>query len=217
MNGVAFYDLDGTLVSSNVIHQYAWFARHHPNGPWRNARLLLSFPLFGVELVSRRLFNHVFYWQYRGMDRGWLQERADAMARELLQPALFRGAPDLVARDRADGCTTVLLTGSLDFAVAPLARHLGIDRVVANRLAFDDRGIATGRLLAPVLAGEEKAAQIRLLLAEYNVSSALARAYSDSISDLAMLESVGQPAAANPTTSLRKAARERGWPILDLR
>ena len=217
MTGLAFYDLDGTLVSSNVIHQYAWFARHDRHAVWRKIRLLLSFPLFGVELFSRRLFNHVFFRQYRGMDRNWLASNADAMAREVLLPATFRGAAQLVARDRAEGYRTVLVTGSLDFAAAPLARHLGIDLVVANRLAFDDRGRATGRLVPPVLAGEEKAVEIRRLLAEYNVSSANARAYSDSMSDLVMLEAVGQPAAANPAKRLRAIAASRGWPILDLR
>lgn len=217
MTGIAFYDLDGTLVSSNVIHQYAWYARHHQQATLRLSRLALSLPLFSAELFSRRLFNHVFFRQYRGMDREWLAANADAMARDVLQPATFRGAAGLVARDRAQGYRTVLMTGSLDFSVAPLARDLGIDLVIANRLEFDARGRATGRLVPPVLAGEEKAAEIRRLLAEYNISSASARAYSDSVSDLAMLEAVGQPTAANPAKRLRTIAAQRGWPILDLR
>ncbi len=217
MNGLAFYDLDGTLVSSNVIHQYAWFARHHPAAAWKLARLAVCSPAFVTELFSRRMFNVVFFRQYRGMSRDWLQSRAEEMFRDVLLPHTFRGAGTLVAADRAEGLRTVLLTGSLDFAVAPLARWLGIDDVVANRLEFDAGGRATGRLIPPLLAGEEKAEIIRATLAGYNVSSDRAKAYSDSFSDLPMLESVGRPSAVNPGKRLRAVAVERGWPILDLR
>ncbi len=213
---IAFYDMDGTLVSSNVIHQYAWYARRSAEA-WRIPRLWISFPLFAAEFFSRRLFNLVFFRQYRGLERAWLEAVSAEMFRAVLQPATFRGARALVERDRAEGYRTVLLTGSLDFAVAPFAEWLGIDRVLAARLEFDQHGRATGRLLPPVMASHEKATALRGLLAEYNVSSANARGYSDSTSDLPMLEAVGQPAAVNPSRGLRKEAVRRGWPVLDLR
>jgi HAD superfamily hydrolase (TIGR01490 family) len=213
---LAFYDMDGTLVSSNVIDQYAWFARESGER-WRLPRLWLSYPAFATEFISRRLFNVVFFRQYRGMERAWLEARSTDLLDAVLEPATFQGVRGLIAKDRAEGYGTVLLTGSLDFAVTPFARRLGIDQVAAGRLQFDDRGRATGRLLAPVMAGEEKASALRRILAEYNVSSADARGYSDSTSDLPMLEAVGQPVAVNPSRSLRKKAIHRGWPILDLR
>lgn len=214
---LAFYDMDGTLVSSNVIHQYAWYARHSEQAIWRVPRLWASFPLFATEFVSRRLFNIVFFRQYRGMDRAWLESMSEPMFEAVLRPATFRGARALIEKDRAEGYRTVLLTGSLDFAVAPFARWLGIDEVIATRLEFNRSNRATGRLLPPIMANEEKAAALRRLLAEYNVSSANARGYSDSTSDLPMLEAVGQPAAVNPSKGLRARAVSRGWPILDLR
>lgn len=214
---LAFYDMDGTLVSSNVIHQYIWFARHSPDAGRRLLRLYLSFPLFATEFVSRRLFNIVFFRQYRGMERAWLQARSHQMCEQVLRPATFRGARALIEKDRSEGYRTILLTGSLDFAVAPFAEWLGIDEVVATRLVFDSSGRATGELLPPIMASAEKASALRRLLAEYNVSSVSARGYSDSTSDLPMLEAVGQPAAVNPSQGLRKRAIARGWPILDLR
>ncbi|MBM3735420.1 MAG: HAD-IB family hydrolase [Acidobacteria bacterium] len=217
IRGLAFYDMDGTLVSSNVIHQYAWFARHHPQRALRIPWLWISYPSFAVELVSREWFNVVFFRQYRGMQRPWLEDCAEAMARAVLDPATFPGAADLVARDRAAGYRTVLLTGSLDFAVTPLARRLGFDEVVANRLEFDRSGFATGRLVQPLLAGRTKADAVQRLLTGYNVSPDNAKAYSDSTSDLPMLEAVSQPAAVNPSSGLRRVAKARGWPVLDLR
>jgi HAD superfamily hydrolase (TIGR01490 family) len=220
LTGLAFYDLDGTLVSSNVVTQYAWYAKNQPariRAAWKVARLIVEIPLLiALDLYSRPLFNTVFYREYRGLHRDWLEAKAAAMFEQVLRPAIYPGAPALIERDRAEGYRTVLLTGSLDFAVAPLVEHLGFDDLIANRLVFQE-GVATGDLEPPLLAGPEKVAEMLRLYAQYNVEAARCRAYSDSMSDLPMLEAAGQPAAVNPGKRLRRIAVERGWPVLDLK
>jgi HAD superfamily hydrolase (TIGR01490 family) len=220
LTGLAFYDLDGTLVSSNVVTQYAFYARHQPDrvrAARKTAKLLLLIPgLFVLDLYSRSLFNTFFYREYRGYAREWLESSAGLLFDRVLKLAIYPGAPALVAADRESGYRTVLLTGSLDFAIAPLAHHLGFDELIANRLVFRE-GIATGELAPPLLAGEVKAAAIRETCARYNIETACCKAYSDSVSDLPMLEAVGHPAAANPGRRLRRVALARGWPILDLK
>jgi len=128
-------------------------------------------------------------------------------------PALIRTA---LAADRAAGYRLVLLSGELDLALRPVVAELGFDELVCNRLVFRD-GAASGEVVAPLVAESEKAAAIRRLCQMHGTVPTLARAYSDSLSDLPMLEAVGQPFAVNPEGRLRRVALARGWPILDWR
>lgn len=218
--GFAFYDLDGTLVSSNVVSQYVWYLRRLPErGPAvrKMLRLLAGLPVYAaIDLYSRRTFNIWFYRLYRGMRRPWLVAQAQALFEEVLRPAIYPGAPELVRRDREAGYRTVLVTGSPEFALGALVGYFGFDHVVANELEFRD-GAATGAILPPVVAGSEKVALIRRLCGQYNVDSAESKAYSDSLSDLPMLEAVGRPVAVNAGPRLRRIALARGWPVVDLR
>ena len=218
--GFAFYDLDGTLVSSNVVTQYSWFVRNLPSktrAVARYARLLSSIPLLiGLELYSRRRFNVVFYRQYRGMRRDWLEEMAAGLFKSVFRPAIYPGALALVERDRTRGYRTVLVTGSLDFALGPVMRHFGFDHLISNSLVFDN-GVATGEIAPPLIAEREKVAAMRRLCRGYNVDSARSKAYSDSMSDLPMLEAVGLPSVVHPGRRLKQIAEQQRWPILDLR
>jgi HAD superfamily hydrolase (TIGR01490 family) len=217
---LAFFDLDGTLVSSNVVTQYAYYARNLPSRArvaWKYGKLLLSIPiLIGLDLYSRRLFNEVFYREYRGMERDWLCELAEGLFEKVIRPAIYPGAQALVAGDREAGFRTVLVTGSLDFALSPVVRHFGFDELISNSLVFQN-GVATGALARPIIAEREKVEAMVRLSRRYNVETANSKAYSDSISDLPMLEAVGLPSAVNPDRRLKRVALERGWPILDLK
>lgn len=216
----AFYDFDGTLVSSNVVTRYAYFAKHHPSRPqawWRYGKLLVTIPLWiGLDMYSRRLFNEIFYREYRNLSKQWLFACGEELFKADILPKAFLAAKTVVEADRAAGYRLVLVSGGLDFAIEPAVRHFGFDDVICNRLEYND-GVATGEVTPPLLAEQEKVRAIERYCREYNVDSARSKAYSDSLSDLPMLECVGQPAAVNPDRGLRRAAEERNWPILDLR
>ena len=216
---LAFYDLDGTLVSSNVVSQYLWFARNHPQAgvAWRIARALVRAPWWlSLEMRSRRRFNEVFFREYAGMRLDWMSGNAARMFDAVLRPATFRGARELIEGDRRAGFHTILLTGSLDFAIQPLIEQFGFDEAVTNRLRFS-AGVATGELIEPIIAGPEKVDAIRGFCAHHGADSAVCRAYSDSMSDVPMLEAVGQPVAVNPTKKLRALAQVRNWTVVDLK
>ena len=214
---VAFYDFDGTLVGSNVVTRYFFFARRAPamfDRLRRSSIVVCGLPYWiWLDSRSRLRFNEVFYRGYRGLSEAWLRETAERLWEEEIKPSVYRGSRELIEADRREGFEPVLVTGGLDFAVGPAARKLGFERLVANRMIFCD-SIATGELEKPLLAEKGKVEAIEEFCRRYNVDTAASKAYSDSFSDVPMLECVGRPTAVNPDSRLRAFAAQRGWPIL---
>ena len=109
-----------------------------------------------------------------------------------------------------------MISGGLDFAVQPAVEHFEFDDVLANRLKFASE-VATGEVVEPLLAEQEKVAAMRDYCNLHGFKMEEAKAYSDSASDLPMLEAVGYPAVASPDRGLREVAVERSWPIYDFK
>jgi HAD superfamily hydrolase (TIGR01490 family) len=220
MNKAAFYDLDGTLLSCNLVTMHAYYARNDRSilrSTYQFTKVLLSVPLyFGLDLYSRSLFNTFSFRAYKGMHRDRLIGLADDLFEVTLKPSIFPQAEALIRTTRELGYRNVLVTGTLDFQVRPIALHFGIDEVICNRLEFKNH-VATGRVLPPLLAENEKARSIRVYAAEEDIDLAQSCAFSDSSADVPMLSSVGYPVATNPTLRLRRIALEKNWPVLELR
>lgn len=216
----AFYDMDGTLVSTNLVHSYLFLARNEATlsrSALKTLEGLIKLPAFFLaDQLSRALFNELLYAGYAGAFHDRLVELAEEHFEEVLKPNIFPGVYELVDSARRKGLRQVIISGSLDLLVAPLARHLGIDDVVTNRLELKD-GVATGKLVKPIVAGAMKARLIQEYARAFGVDLLESYAFSDSFSDYSMLAVVGRPAAVNPDRRLRRAATELEWPILDVR
>ena len=220
MAAAAFYDLEGTLVSTNLVHTLGFYARNQ-QGLWRtfkkSATTLMSLPLFAAtDQYSRKVFNDLFFKRYKGESEDRLRFFAEELFEEVLKPAIYPGAYELIEKSRSLGLRQVVVTGALDLSVKPLMDHLGIKDYMANHLEFVN-GIATGRLLPPVMAAATKASWIRTFAEREGISLSDSFAYSDSMSDLPMLSVVGHPAAVNPDMRLRQTALHHDWPILNLK
>lgn len=216
----AFYDMDGTLVSTNLVHSYVFLARNGVSvsrSVLDTVKAVSKLPAFLVaDRLSRAYFNELLYAGYAGTFQDRLLELAEEHFEEVLKPNIFPGVFELVESAKKEGLRQVIVSGSLDVLVAPLARYLGIDDVITNRLELKD-GVATGRLMKPVVAGAVKARIIQEYARAFDVDLLESYAYSDSYSDYAMLAVVGRPAAVNPDRRLFRAAREQEWPVLDIR
>jgi HAD superfamily hydrolase (TIGR01490 family) len=220
MNKAAFYDLDGTLLSCNLVTMHAYYARNERSlikSIYQFTKVLLSVPLlFGLDLYSRSLFNIFSFRAYRGMHRDRLIGLADDLFEVTLKPSIFPQSQALIDTTRDLGYRNVLVTGTLDFQVRPIALHFGFEEVICNRLEFRNH-IATGRVLPPLLAENEKARSIREYGVQEGIDLSECCAFSDSSADVPMLSAVGYPVATNPTRRLRRVALKKNWPILELR
>lgn len=213
----AFYDLDGTIVDLNLVHAAIFILANL--GEWSGrVAYLLGFAariprLYVAERRDRRLLNTILFEAFKNVSRDRLLSLGEEYCERILIGHLFPRALDLIEANRAAGIEPVLVTGSPDFIVAPLARHLGVADFAANRFVFS-RGRATGRLAEPVMAGDEKAAWCADYAAGRNIDLADCWGYADSHYDIAFLAALGHPVAVNPDRRLRAAALSRQWPVI---
>jgi HAD superfamily hydrolase (TIGR01490 family) len=218
-NSAAFYDVDGTLIKINIVHTFAFYAQRQASlleSARRTITTAASIPVFwAADKLSRKWFNEIFYRSYAGESEDRLVMLAEELFEDIILPNIYPRARDLIEESRRAGCRQVMITGALDFTMRPLARYLGIDDLLANRLEFD-AGYATGKLAKPFIAGASKAEVMRDYARQHGLDLADCWAYSDSFSDYAMLAVVGHPTAVNPDLRLRSIARSYDWPVLDL-
>jgi HAD superfamily hydrolase (TIGR01490 family) len=150
---------------------------------------------------------------------GWdVQTVRDIVAEtlhDLIDPLIYDEAASLIEEHHQAGRDVVIVSSSGEEVVVPIGQLLGADRVVATKMVVED-GRYTGDI-AFYAYGENKAAAIRGLAGEAGYDLAESSAYSDSITDLPMLEAVGHPSVVNPDRALRKEALARGWDVLEFR
>jgi HAD superfamily hydrolase (TIGR01490 family) len=218
-NSAAFYDVDGTLISINIVHSFAYYAARQPSlfrSATRTVTTAASLPLFwAADKVSRKWFNELFYRSYQGASEDRLVMLAEELFEDVIRPNIYPRTVALIEESRRAGVRQVLISGALDFTLAPLARYLGVDDFIANKLEFK-RGYATGKLEKPFIAGPTKSQIMRAYAAAHDVDLAECWAYSDCFSVFPLLAVVGRPTAVNPDFRLRRMARSYDWPVLDL-
>lgn len=211
---VAFFDVDGTLLKSTIVHYYIWMRFKKTSFLLKHLWLIGFLPKIAYYLildrVSRTRFNQVFYRNYRGMNVAEIKGVSIEMFETYLRPKIFSEAVSQIQEHKEQGTTVVLVTGSLDFIVQPMADYLAVDFVLAPQLHEQDSQF-TGELTTAPLIGEEKAKAMRAFAEQHEISLETSYAYGDSQSDLPMLECVGNPVVVNPGKALREKALTSGW------
>ena len=214
----AFFDLDKTVIARASMAAY---------GPALHRAGYLSAPM-ALRAAWGQLLFRFFGADESAMDRarrtalrlaaGWEQEGLRRLAHDhlaqVIEPIVYDEALDLFAHHRAEGRLLILVSASPIEIVAPLADHLGVDEFVATTPMVDDEGRYTGEVEF-YAQGPGKADAMGRLAHDREIDLAGSWAYSDSVSDLPMLEAVGHPVAVNPDRQLRRLAGEREWPVLE--
>jgi HAD superfamily hydrolase (TIGR01490 family) len=213
----AFFDLDKTVISKSStlafgrpFYQHGLISRADAV---RTAACQLVFKFAGA---NHGQMERIRDWVGE-LTRGWPVERVtDIVTRyldELILPYIYAEARALIAAHREAGQDVIIVSSSGHEVVDPIARLLGADSVIATRMQ-----VSGGRYTGEVefyAYGEAKAARVRELAAERGYRLADCYAYSDSATDLPLLQVVGRPHAVNPDRTLRRIAARRGWPVLD--
>jgi HAD superfamily hydrolase (TIGR01490 family) len=209
----AFFDMDKTVlrVNSGTL----WVKFLHRRGEisrWQLVRALgwaLQYRLAIIDMValSQRLVADL-----GGTLETDMIDKCAFWYRTEVAPTISASARAAIARHRASGERVILLTSATPYVAEPLARALELDAVICSRLEVVG-GKFTGRIVEPLCYGDGKVCLAERWAAAHGIDLATTTFYSDSYSDLPMLERVGRPVAVNPDPRLRRAARRRGWPI----
>ena len=213
---MAAFDLENTLVASNVVASWGWLATRRMPAADRArlvARTLAEAPkLLELDRHDRSDFLRHFYRRFAGAPVDQLASDSFEMFSDLLLRQSFPAAIRRVRHHRALGHRTVLITGALDFVIAPFAPLF--DDIVCSTLTRTHSGATyTGQLAEVPPTGESRAEALLDYAAREGLSLGESVAYADSTSDLPMLEAVAFPVAVNPETKLATIARRRGWLI----
>jgi HAD superfamily hydrolase (TIGR01490 family) len=215
----AFFDLDKTVIAKSSA--LAFGRPFYRDGlitrrdMVKSAYAQLAFRLGGADEVQMaRIRDHV-----AALCKGWRVDQVSQIVsetlHELINPYVYAEAAALIDEHRAAGRDVVVVSTSGEEMVRPIAEQLGVSDVIATRMVVED-GRYTGEV-AYYAAGPTKAEAVRRLAKERDYDLCTSFAYSDSVSDAPLLESVGYPTVVNPDRGLRRVAAERGWPVLEFR
>ncbi|HEX5510689.1 MAG TPA: HAD-IB family hydrolase [Actinomycetales bacterium] len=216
-HAAAFFDLDKTIIA-------------------KSSTLAFSRPFYAGGLINRRAVVRSAYAQFvylvggadhdqmermraylsslvTGWDVAQVQDIVAETLHDLIDPMVYSEAADLIAEHREAGRDVVIVSSSGAEVVEPIGELLGADKVVATRMVIEE-GRYTGELEFYAY-GPAKAQAIRELASSEGYDLTASYAYSDSITDVPMLEEVGHPHAVNPDRALRREALARGWPVLN--
>ena len=211
---MAVFDLEGTVVDSNIVEQYLWVRSagfRKAAWPGEVASLLASLPGYlSAERRDRGEFIRVFLRRYSGMPVARLESVVSGGYRETLLRHTMPAAIARIKEHRAAGHRTVLVTGSIGTLVAPLADLF--DEVIAGSMHERD-GVLTGYLAQPPLVDEARAAWLLRYAETHGFDLSQSYGYGDSHADLVWLELLGNPNAVNPDTNLSREAQRRRWSI----
>ena len=212
---VAIFDLEGTVVKSNLVQQYRWLTASLPPKRWAldAVDFAISIPRYiRAERRDRGDFIRTFMRRYKGFKVADIQRAVRGPVGRML---LNRALPEALAQVKAHrdaGHRTILVTGTIDLMVQPLLPYF--DEVVAGSMHERD-GKLTGFLADPPLVDEARAAWLRHYAKLNDINLSQSYGYGDSHADLAWLQLLGNANAVNPDLQLYRHAQEKRWNILD--
>jgi HAD superfamily hydrolase (TIGR01490 family) len=212
----AFFDLDKTVIAKASM--VAFTPPLHRAGLLTRRLLLraawgqLIYKQLGASADKLQKMRESVLRLTMGWDQAAISEIVAETLHEVIEPIIYDEALDLIREHQAAGHRVVIVSAAPEEVVAPIAQRLGVDEAIATRAELDEHGRYSGRTERYVY-GAEKAVAIEEAAARDGLDLAASYAYSDSATDIPMLDAVGHAIAVNPDRELARVARERGWEI----
>jgi len=215
----AFFDLDKTVIAKSSALAFGRpFYRDgliNRRDVVKAAYAQLSFKIGGADDAQIARIRDYMAQLCKGWSVDQVHQIVNETLNEIINPYVYAEAAALIEEHRRAGRDVILVSASGEELVRPIGESLGINDIIATRMAVKD-GKYSGEVEF-YAAGPNKLTAVRQLAAERGYHLQDSYAYSDSISDLPLLEAVGHPNAVNPDRALRKAAIDRQWPTLEFR
>ena len=213
----AFFDLDKTVIAKTSL--VALGPEFHARGLIRRSTLVrglgknLWFLWFGADQNKMEKIRASLMKMTKGWDKDVVRELVAETLNEVIEPLIYAEALEIIVHHKSLGDAVYIVSSSPVEVVEPFADLLDITGAIGSRAATDENNCYTGELEF-YAQGANKAVAIRELAQRLNIDLSLSSAYSDSETDVPMLECVGFAYAVNPDRVLARIAHDRSWPIL---
>jgi len=209
----AFFDMDKTLLAENsgTMYMKYKYERGELSG-WEIAKGLSAYLQYKVGVLDIRAWSKDLMLQFKGQRAEDLAAETHQLFEEVMIHTIYPEAERLVREHLVAGHVVAIVSGATRFVVEPLAAHLDIEHFLYTRLEVEN-GCFTGRVVEPICFEEGKIYWLQQFIEEHDVDLARSFFYTDSVTDLPLLDLVGHPIVTNPDPLLYRTAVRRRWPV----
>jgi len=209
----ALFDMDKTIIAENSA---SLFMRHrYQQGEISNLDLLKglgAYLQYKLGILDIRSWTVGMMTQFAGQSEAELEREALEWVEQEVVGAIYPEAAALIRDHTARGHIVAIVSGATRFVVQPIADRLGVKHIVYTRLEVEN-GLFTGRVIEPICFEEGKIYWLQQFIEQQRIDLAMSYFYTDSITDLPLLDIVGHPVATNPDPLLYRTAVKRRWPV----
>jgi HAD superfamily hydrolase (TIGR01490 family) len=212
----AFFDLDKTIIAKSSM--LAFSKTFRKNGLLSRRALIQAayaqvvFQLVGADENKMEKLRGIALELTRGWNHEVVKTLVNETMHDVVVPIIYEDALDLIEKHKSKNDLVIIVSSAPMEVVMPIAKHLGVDDFIATTSRLDENGNYTGELEFYSYGSFKPQAVLRIAK-ERNIDLDGSYAYSDSITDVPLLECVGHPVAVNPDKELARIAIERQWPI----
>jgi len=210
----AFFDLDRTLLTCNSGSRWLRFLHERGElGTWMMLRSVLWLAKYNLAILDMETLATRLVADMAGDSEPAMRDKAAIFWEREVRPAISKLAQEALAEHRAQAHVIALLTSTTQFVAEPVAAHLGVEHIMCTRIHVE-RERFLGTCDHPTCYGQGKVVYAERFAETHHIDLSQSYFYTDSYSDLPMLQKVGAPRVVNPDRRLRRHARQNDWPIL---
>jgi HAD superfamily hydrolase (TIGR01490 family) len=209
----AFFDMDKTLIAENsgTLYMKYRYERGEVNA-WDLARGLGAYLRYKAGVLDIERWTKGMLAEFKGQSEAALVREANRWFKDMVVQTVYPEAVEIIESHKQKGHVVAIVSGATRFVVKPLAEHLGIRHFLYTRLEVEN-GRFTGRVIEPICFEEGKIYWLQQFIEEQEIDLAKSWFYTDSITDMPLLDLVGHPVVTNPDPFLYRTAVKRRWPV----